>query len=94
MSLKSTMNCLFAHSPAIQSGFFIVVSSALLALGPRYISSAEVGLLILLESVLAPLLAWMVIDEHPGHWALLGGLVVISALGISNALVLLRKKRA
>ncbi len=73
-------------------GGFIVVSSVLLALGPRYISSAEVGLLILLESVLAPLLAWVVIDEHPGHWALLGGVVVISALGISNAVVLLRKK--
>ena len=75
-------------------GIFVVVSSALLALGPRYISSAEVGLLILLESVLAPLLAWMVIDEFPGNWALLGGLVVISALGISNAIVLLRKNPA
>ena len=75
-------------------GIFIVISSALLALGPRYISSAEVGLLILLESVLAPLLAWMVIDEFPGNWALLGGLVVISALGISNAIVLLRKNPA
>ncbi len=73
-------------------GLFIVVSSALLALGPRYISSAEVGLLILLESVLAPLLAWLVIDEYPGNWALLGGVVVISALAISNAIVLLRKK--
>ena len=75
-------------------GIFVVVSSALLALGPRYISSAEVGLLILLESVLAPLLAWMVIDEYPGNWALLGGLVVIGALGISNAIVLLRKNPA
>ena len=75
-------------------GSFIVVSSALLALGPRYISSAEVGLLILLESVLAPLLAWAVIGEHPGNRALLGGMVVVSALGVSNAVVLLRRKAA
>ncbi|WP_354667672.1 DMT family transporter [Lentibacter algarum] len=41
---------------AVLHGGFIAISSIGLALGPRYISSAEVALLILLESVLAPLL--------------------------------------
>jgi drug/metabolite transporter (DMT)-like permease len=68
----------------------IVVSSVLLALGPRYITSAEVGLLILLESVLAPLLAWFVIGENPGSYALLGGAIVIGALFVSNLVVLRR----
>ena len=86
--LKRTNGCSFSLH-----GIFIVISSALLALGPRYISSAEVGLLILPESVLAPLPAWMVIDEFPGNRAT-GGLVVIGALGISNAIVLLRKNPA
>lgn len=70
----------------------IAISSVLLALGPRYISSAEVGLLILLESVLAPLLAWYVIGENPGSYALLGGAIVIGALFVSNIWVLRRRR--
>ena len=73
-------------------GAFIAGSSIGLALGPRYIPSAEVGLLILLESVLAPLLAWAVIGEDPGPYALLGGAVVIGALAISNAVALTRRR--
>ena len=70
----------------------IAVSSVLLALGPRYITSAEVGLLILLESVLAPLLAWFVVGENPGGYALLGGMIVVGALFVSNVVVLRRRK--
>ena len=65
-------------------GAFIAVATCLLTLGPRFISSAEVSLLILLESVLAPLLAWAAIGEDPGPWALAGGAVVIGALLLSN----------
>ncbi len=65
-------------------GAFIGVATCLLTLGPRYLSSAEVSLLILLESVLAPLLVWAVIGEDPGPWALVGGTVVIGALLLSN----------
>ena len=72
-------------------GGVIVLSSIFLALGPRYITSAEVGLLVLLESVLAPVLVWVVIGEDPGAYALLGGALVIVALFISNMIVLLRR---
>ena len=72
-------------------GAFITVSAIGLALGPRYIPSAEVGLLILLESVLAPLLAWAVIGEHPGAWALAGGAIVVGALAVSNIVALRRR---
>lgn len=75
-------------------GAFIAVATCFLTLGPRYISSAEVSLLILLESVLAPLLVWAVIGEDPGHWALVGGAVVIGALVISNLVVLMRRRPA
>lgn len=69
-------------------GTFIAAATCLLTLGPRYISSAEVSLLILLESVLAPILAWAVIGEDPGSWALAGGAVVIGALLVSNLFAL------
>ena len=65
----------------------------MLTLGPRYISSAEVGLLILLESVLAPILVWFWLGEDPGAMALIGGAVVVGALVISN-LVALRASRS
>ena len=73
-------------------GVFIAVATCCLTLGPRYISSPEVSLLILLESVLAPLLVWAVVGENPGPWALLGGTVVVGALVISN-MVALRRRR-
>ena len=74
-------------------GAFIGAASCFLALGPRYISSAEVSLLVLLESVLAPLLVWAVIGENPGPWALTGGAVVIGAILISNLFALRRNNQ-
>ncbi|MEP3686019.1 MAG: DMT family transporter [Sulfitobacter dubius] len=72
---------------------FMAASAGLIALGPRYISSAEVGLLVLLESVLAPLLVWAVLDEDPGIYALIGGVIVVGALFLSNLVALARRRR-
>ncbi len=78
---------------ALHGGVFIAFSTALLSLGPRYITSAEVALLILLESVLAPIIVWVVIGEEPTQWALIGGAIVLGVLFISN-LIALRRRRA
>ena len=77
----------------LSHGAFIAVASCLLTIGPRYISSAEVSLLILLESVLAPILVWFVIGEDPGSMAILGGLVVVGALVVSNLVALRARSR-
>lgn len=74
-------------------GAFIAGASGLMVLGPRYLSSAEVSLLILLESVLAPLLVWYALGEDPGFWALLGGGVVIFVLVASNLVLLAGLRR-
>ncbi|WP_150495374.1 DMT family transporter [Roseibium aquae] len=71
-------------------GGFIGVSACLLALGPRYILPAEAALLILLESILAPLLVWAVLGEDPGGYPLLGGTIVIGTLIVSNMIALRR----
>ncbi len=73
-------------------GAFIAVATCFLTLGPRYVSSTEVSLLILLESVLAPILVWAVVGEDPGRWALVGGAVVIGVLLVSNMVVLMRRR--
>jgi drug/metabolite transporter (DMT)-like permease len=72
---------------------FIMMASALMTLGPRYITSAEVTLLVLLESVLAPLLVWYLLAEHPGQYTLLGGAIVIAVLLVSNLLALWHLRR-
>lgn len=73
-------------------GAFMAVSTSLLTLGPRYLPGAEVALLILLESVLAPILVWAVIGENPGGYAIAGGVIVIGALATSNAVALMRRR--
>ncbi|MDE0524643.1 MAG: DMT family transporter [Boseongicola sp.] len=73
-------------------GAFIGAASCLLALGPRYISSSEVALLVLLESVLAPVLVWLAIGENPGPWAVVGGTVVVGALLVSNIYSLMKQE--
>lgn len=98
ISIALLISLFVAPLPAIETqwpvilahGAFIGVSSCLLTLGPRYISSTEVALLVLLESILAPLLVWAVIGENPGVWALMGGAVVIGALLVSNLIALRR----
>jgi drug/metabolite transporter (DMT)-like permease len=69
---------------------FITASAVFMAIGPRFIPSAEVALLLLLESVLAPLLVWAVMGENPGPWTLTGGAVVLGALALSNWVALRR----
>jgi drug/metabolite transporter (DMT)-like permease len=73
-------------------GLFIALGTCLLAIGPRLISAPEVALLILLESVLAPLLVWILLGENPGEWALIGGMIVLCSLLISNVLAVINVK--
>ncbi|MTI42972.1 DMT family transporter [Roseibium hamelinense] len=74
-------------------GLFIGLATCLLTIGPRYISSAEVALLILLESVLAPLLVWALVGEDPGAYAVSGGVIVIGALLMSNLVAMRARQR-
>ena len=77
----------------LMHGTIIGASSCLLTLGPRFISSSEVSLLVLLESVLAPILVWFVLGENPGRFAIFGGCIVISALSFFNLFNLYKLKK-
>ena len=78
----------------VHGAVIIVFSTAFLSIGPRYITSAEVSLLMLLESILAPLLVWAILGENPGQWVLIGGAVIVGVLLVSNAIALVRTNRA
>jgi drug/metabolite transporter (DMT)-like permease len=48
--------------------------------GAKRVPAAEAALMSLLETVLAPLWAWLVIAENPGERAILGGAIVLAAV--------------
>lgn len=75
-------------------GVVLVVAFGLVTLGPRYISAPEVSLLMPIETVLGPLLIWLVIGEEPGTKALIGGIIVIGVLTIHSLLSLRAQARA
>ena len=64
--------------------YMLPIGTALMFLGPRYIPAPEVGLLLLLESILGPVWVWLALGEEPGASTLLGGAVVISTLAVNT----------
>lgn len=78
---------------AIMGLAVVPIGSALMFLGPRYIPAPEVGLLMLLESVLGPVWVWMALGEAPGYHTLLGGAIVLLTLA-GNAAWALKNHRS
>ncbi len=68
------------------------VAFGLITIGPRYIPAPEVGLMMLLETVLGPLIVWAAIGEEASVEALIGGAVVVCTLAV-HALLGLRMAR-
>ncbi|MFK7805808.1 MAG: DMT family transporter [Anaerolineae bacterium] len=58
---------------------------ALMYIGPRYIPAPEVSLMLLLEAILGPIWVWLVIGENPGVATLIGGTIIVLALGANAA---------
>lgn len=54
----------------------------------RYITAAETGLIMLLESVLGSLLVWVFLGEHPSVPTALAGLLILGTLSIYGFLTL------
>jgi drug/metabolite transporter (DMT)-like permease len=65
----------------------------LMTLAVHHLRAAEMGLLALTETILAPLWVWMGVGEAPGKAALVGGVLIVGALAV-NAWITLRKERA
>jgi drug/metabolite transporter (DMT)-like permease len=58
----------------------------------RYLTAGEVGLLSLIETILAPLWVWIGVGERPTELALAGGVIVFGAL-VANEWVGFRQAR-
>jgi drug/metabolite transporter (DMT)-like permease len=77
------------------AGLLALMGSAQLTLGcvlfvyaTRYLKSAELGLIGLLETLLAPLWVWIGVGERPSETALIGGAIVLGSLAANEALAL------
>ena len=68
----------------LMGAIVLPISFGLLTLGPRYIPAPEVGLILLLETVLGPFWVWLVLQEQPGLQVLLGGSIVVFALTVHS----------
>jgi drug/metabolite transporter (DMT)-like permease len=64
----------------------------LMMVAVRYLASAEIGLLSILEIIFGTLSVWIVIGERPSQAALIGGGVVVAAL-VVNQIAGLRQSR-
>ena len=72
--------------------YLLPVGTAMMYIGPKYIPAPEVGLMLLLESVLGPVWVWMVLEERPGLRTFIGGAIILSTLAL-NALWAMRSIR-
>ena len=69
----------------IVMGFYMLpVGTALMYLGPKFIPASEVGLMLLLESILGPIWVWWALAEQPGMRTFIGGGIILSTLAINS----------
>jgi drug/metabolite transporter (DMT)-like permease len=74
----------------IALGVFLTLAFSLLFIAPRYISAAEVSLLMPMETVFGTALVWFYIGEEPSIRTIIGGGVIIAVLSI-NSIIGIRK---
>jgi len=64
----------------IMGVYVVPLGTALMFIGPRYVPASEVGLMLLLESVLGPIWVWLALDEFPATTTLIGGGIILTTL--------------
>lgn len=77
----------------IMGVYMLPLGTALMYIGPKYIPASEVGLMLLLESILGPTWVWLALDERPGNATLVGGAIILSTLAM-NTIWAMRSSRA
>jgi drug/metabolite transporter (DMT)-like permease len=66
------------------------ISRLLLGNGAKYISASEVSLLMIIETIMAPIWVWIFLNEIPSSYTFIGGSIIIVTL-IINSLYNLKK---
>jgi drug/metabolite transporter (DMT)-like permease len=66
------------------------ISRVLISNGTRYINASEVSLLMIIETIMAPIWVWIFLNEIPSSYTLIGGSVIIVTL-ILNSMYTLKQ---
>ncbi|APW64489.1 EamA family transporter [Poseidonibacter parvus] len=75
---------------AIMGLFITPVARVLMGNGTKYINASEVTLLMIIETVMAPVWVWLFLNEIPSSNTFIGGFIIVFTL-IINSLYTLRK---
>ena len=73
-------------------GITLGVGIACYVIGAKYIPATHVALLMLLETALAPIWAWLGVGEKPTIMILLGGLIMFAAVAVRAGLELFSER--
>ena len=77
------------------AGFFQVgFGFIFITIGARTTPSAMVGIIMLSESVLGPLWAFLFVNERPSIFSLIGGAIILSAVLLQFYMLLHKKKKS
>ena len=77
------------------AGFFQVgFGFIFITIGARTTPSAMVGIIMLSESVLGPLWAFLFVSERPSIFSLIGGAIILSAVLLQFYMLLHKKKKS
>ncbi len=66
------------------------ISRVFLGNGAKYISASEVSLLMIIETIMAPIWVWIFLNEVPSSYTFIGGSIIVATL-IVNSLYTLKK---
>ena len=69
-------------------GIVVTAVHFLFVIASRYVTSAEIMLITLIEFTLGPIWVWWVFKEQPTITALIGGLLVLTAVGGRSILLM------
>ena len=87
ISRQDLILCILLGSAQFGAGFILIT------MGTRLVPAAEVALLSLTETVLAPIWVWFFVNEVPSVFTLVGGATVLTAV-VGQAVGGIRKQRA
>ena len=66
----------------------VAIPFVLVTIAPRFITAAEVNLFFLLETIIGPIWVWYFIKEQPSIETLIGGIIIITTIGVHSFLKL------
>lgn len=76
-------------------GLFVTpISRVLIGNGSKYINASEVSLLMLIETIMAPIWVWIFLKEVPSSYTFIGGSIIVLTLIINSSYNLKYNKNA